>query len=163
MFFRNLENCSTLKLFGFCQLIFQSSLNPPGSFFDPAMTPRGRGQKPRRGRGLQFWTGFWPRGAGVKIFFRGHGPRGAGVKIFFRGQDPAGVGAIKRGRGFDPVCYGAIKRGRGFGPACCGAIKRGRGRGQNGVWPRDPVLTPFAIKIPGPAPGSELNYSRNPD
>ena len=147
MLLRNLENSSTLKTIWFLSIYLSIIIEPAGVIFDPAMTPRGRGQKPRRGRGLQFWTGFWPRGVGVKIFFRGRG------QFFFRGHDPAGAGAIKRGRGFDPACYGAMKRGRGFGPAfygaikrgrgfspaCCGVMKRGRGRGQNGV---DPV-TPF--------------------
>ena len=115
MLLRNLENSSTLKTIWFLSIYLSIIIEPAGVIFDPAMTPRGRGQKPRRGRGLQFWTGFWPRGVGVENVFRGFDPGGVGVKKKKRGLDPGGAGARIRGRGFEPGGAGAIKRGRGRG------------------------------------------------
>ena len=151
MLLRNLENSSTLKTIWFLSIYLSIIIEPAGVIFDPAMTPRGRGQKPRRGRGLQFWTGFWPRGVGVKIFFRGRGQN------FFPGPRPRRGRGHKTGPGFWPRLLRGHETGPGFWPRLLRGHKTGPG-----FWPRllrghktGPGPNPAGLN---PGPGKTLNF-----
>ena len=153
MFLRNLENCSTLKTIWFLSINFSIIIEPAGVIFDPAMTPRGRGQKPRRGRGLQFWTGPWtPRGRGQNIFPGPWPRRGRGHKKG-PGFWPRLLRGHETGPRFLPRLIRGLKTGPGFWPRLLRGHETWPGPGsKRGLtpWPR---FDPVCYKNSGAGPG----------
>ena len=154
MLLRNSENCSTLKTIWFLSIHFSIIIEPAGVNFWPRHDPAGSGPKTPRGRGQNIFPGPWPRRGRGQIIFPGPWPRrGRGQKMG-PGFWPRLLRGQKTGPGFWPRLLRGHKTGPGFWPRLFRGHKTGPGPGSKRGWPRDPVLTPFAIKIPGPAPGS---------